>query len=101
MSGIQDQLIDIARRKERLIARAEAQRVALAGSIRELRGPIGVADRALEAARFLRAHPLLVGIGLAAVVAFRRRGLLSLASSGLAAWRVWRLLSAWPAALHR
>lgn len=97
MSRIQDRLIEIARRKERLIARAEAQRAAIGASFRQLERPISVIDRGLEIARFFRARPLLVAAIVTAVLAFRRHGLLSLASRALAAWRLWRSVSAWMA----
>jgi len=97
MSQIQDRLIEIARRKERLIARGESQRAAIGASFRQLQGPIGVIDRGLAVVRYLRAHPALVGVAVAAVVVLRGRGLLSMASRGLAVWRTWRALSAWSA----
>jgi len=97
MSLPRDRLIDIARRKERLIARAEAQRAAIRADFRQLQGPIAVVDRGLEIARFLLAHPLLIAAIVGAVTVFRRRGLLSLAGRALSAWRLWRSLSAWTA----
>ena len=91
-----DDLIDIARRKERLIARCAAQRENIAVAFRELQKPITIADRALAAARFLLAHPVLVVAIVAAVVGFRRRNLLLvLAARGLAIWRMWRAVAAW------
>lgn len=95
MNRNEDKLVEIARRKERLIARAESQRAAIAANFRQLQGPIGVVDRGLEIVRFLRRHPLLVAAVIAAVVAFRRRGLDSVASRALSVWRIWRSVSAW------
>ncbi len=95
MNDIQDQLIEIARRKERLIARAESQRAVIGESFQQLQGPIGVVDRGLDIARYLRRHPLLVAAVIAAVMAFRRRGVVSLAGRALSAWRIWRSVSAW------
>ena len=97
MSPNQDRLIEIARRKERLIARAEAQRAAIGETIRLLRRPIGVVDRGLEVVRFLQAHPMLVASAVAILAVFRRRSVVSLAGSLLTAWRLWRLVSAWSA----
>jgi hypothetical protein len=97
MSRFEDRLIDIARRKERLIARSESQRVAIAGSFRGLGRPISVIDRGLEVARFFRDHPLLLAGVITTVAAFGRRGLFSLARRALTAWRLWRSLSAWVA----
>lgn len=97
MNRIQDRLIEIARRKERLIARAEAQRAAIGASFRQLERPISVIDRGLEIARFFRGRPLLVAAVVTAVVVFRRRGLLSLVGRALTVWRLWRSVSAWTA----
>jgi len=88
-------LAETARRKERLIARCAAQRDALAGVLRDLERPIAVADRALAIARFFRAHPALVFVAAAILVAFRRRGALGLLGRGLAVWRAWRSISGW------
>jgi hypothetical protein len=97
MNSLQNQLIDIARRKQRLIERAESRRAAIGASFRQLQAPISVIDRGLELVRFLRRHPLLVTAMIAAVVAFRRRGLSSLAGRALSVWRIWRSVSAWSA----
>lgn len=99
MNPIQDQLIEIARRKERLIARTAAQRAEVGESFLQLRGPIGIVDRGLEIACFLRGHPLLVAAVVVAVVAFRRRGVVSFVGSLLTAWRLWKSVSVWPSRL--
>lgn len=101
MTSVRERLIEIARRKERLIARADAQRVLIAASLDSLRGPIAIADKGLEAAHFLRAHPLLVTVAVAAVVVLRGRGILSLAGRGYAAWRAWKSLSSLAVLLFR
>ena len=96
MNRSEDSLIEIARRRERLIARAGAQRAAIAGTYHELEAPAAIADRALGVARFLRAHPLLTAAGAAvAAVALRRPGVLLLAGRALAVWRLWRTVSVW------
>jgi len=95
MSRFQDQLIEIARRKERLIARAASERAAIGVNILRLQGPIGVVDRGLDIARFLRGHSLLVAIAIAAAMAFGRHRLASLAGGALSAWRMLRSVSAW------
>ena len=99
MTPVSEQLAEIARRKERLMARSEAQRAAIGASLRQLQGPIRIVDRGLDAARFLRAHPLLVVVAVATLVVFRGRGLLSLARRAFSVWRLWRSLSAWAARL--
>ena len=95
MTQVSDRLIEIVRRKERLIARAEAQRGAIAVAFQQLRRPVGILDRGLEVARYLRAHPVLVAALVAALVVFRRRRLISLAGTALTAWRLWRSVSRW------
>lgn len=97
MSRTRDQLVEIARRKERLVARAESQRMAVAADFRALQRPIGIIDRGVEVARFLRGHPLLVAAIVTAFTIFRRRGLLSVAGRALSVWRLWRAVSAWAA----
>jgi hypothetical protein len=94
MNRSEDSLIAIARRRERLVARAGAHRAAIAGTFFELQEPAAIADRALGVARFLRAHPLLTAAGVAvAAVALRRPGVLTLAGRALAVWRLWRTIS--------
>ena len=94
MKTAQQQLIELAHRKERLSARAQAQRRAIAASFQDLGRPIGVADRALEVARFLRAHPALIAAAAAALFVLRGRGLAGLAGRAFSAWRLWRTISA-------
>ncbi len=90
-----ERLIELARLKERLIARAALQRAAIAGTFREWRVPISVADQALSVARFFRAHPVLLAAAVTAVAALRGRTLIGLAGRGLAVWRLWRTVSTW------
>ena len=87
--------IELARRKERLIASVAAQRASFAAAVRDVHGPIAVVDRAVTVVRFLRAHPVLVAALVAGVVAFRRRGVVALVTRGFAAWRIWRSLGTW------
>ncbi|MBI1965239.1 MAG: hypothetical protein HYV99_06340 [Betaproteobacteria bacterium] len=90
-----ERLIELARRKERLIARAAAQRAAVAATIREWRAPIAVADQAFGIVRFFRSHPVLLAAAVAAIAALRGRTLIGLAGRGYTAWRVWRATSSW------
>lgn len=95
MNRIEHRLMEIALRKERLIARAAAQRASVGQSFSNLGGAIAVVDRVLQAVRFLRAHPALIAVAVAALVALRGRGLLSLAGRAFSVWRLWRSASAW------
>ena len=94
MSAIEARLAEIALRKERLKARADAQRRALDGNFRQLNGPAAIVDRGRNVMRFARAHPVLVAAGAMGIVAIRARFALSLAGSLLSAWRLWRAVSA-------
>ena len=94
MNWPENRLIEIAGRRERLIARAGAQRAAIAGTVHELEAPAAIADRALGVARFLRLHPLLTAAAVAAAaMALRRPRVLLLAGRAVAVWRLWRTVS--------
>lgn len=88
-------LIELARRKERLIARAEQQRIAIAVTCLKWRKPLGVVDRGVAIAHFLKAHPLVLGAGLAVAAVIGRRNLLRWAGRGVLVWRAWRSVHAW------
>lgn len=100
MTWSRNQLTQIAGRRERLIARAAAQRTAIAGAFGELRTPIDIVGHVLDVVRFFRAHPVLLTAVVAATVAFRRSRLISLVTRGLAVWRLWRSLAAWSSDLR-
>jgi YqjK-like protein len=56
-------LIRLAERRERLVTRAAEQRVALAQNIEPYRLPLALADRGINALRYIRSHPeWLVGV---------------------------------------
>ena len=88
-------LADIARRRDQLIARAAVERAATAASFRRLKAPLGILDRAMGAAYFVRAHPLLIGTGVAVIVAAvsGKLRMLPALGRGLAAWRAWKMIS--------
>src|SRR5688500_16370469 len=94
MTPMQEILTDIARRKERLAARSQLQRAAIAEKLHALRATIGGADRALDIARVLRAQPVLIAAAVAAALVFRGRGLSGLAARAFSAWRLWRTVAA-------
>lgn len=97
MNWPEDRLIEIARRRERLIALAASQRAVIAGTFHEWRTPIGIVDRVLGVVRFLREHPLLSAAAIIAAVAFRGGGLMTAVGRGLAVWRLWQSVSTWSA----
>jgi hypothetical protein len=85
-----DSTIDILLKRERLLARCAAQRDDLALLVRQLDGPIKVADRGIAAVRYLRVRPLLLGAVVALIAVIQRRGLWKWAKCGLVAWRAYR-----------
>ena len=89
------ELVEIALRKQRLIARSAAQRVEIAVAFQALERPFSYADRVVSMGRTLRAHPVLLGAVVAALVAMRRRSTFGLVARAVAAWRVWRQASLW------
>jgi YqjK-like protein len=96
MSRPREQLVEIRLRRQQLSARAAAQRTAVAVTFEQLSAPLGVVDRVVVAARFVRAHPVLFGVGVAAVVAMLRGSvvrMLPTVGRGLAAWRILRVVS--------
>ena len=96
MIWLKDELGEIAQRREQLRTRAAAQRVALADTLDQLSAPMDVADRVIAVAQFVRAHPVLFGAGIAAVVAMLRGNvvrMLPTVGRGLAAWRILRVVS--------
>jgi hypothetical protein len=95
MSRMRSRMIEVALHKERLVARANAQRAAMGDGLRQLQGPIAVADGAISVVQYLKSHPLLVAVAVAVLVASRGRGALSIAGRALSAWRLWRSVSAW------
>jgi YqjK-like protein len=66
-----EKLIRLAERRERLVVQAAAQRVALAENIEPWRAPLALADRGLTALRLIRSHPAWLVGGLVLLVALR------------------------------
>jgi hypothetical protein len=90
---------ELAHRREALIARCGEQRRQIAEVAQPLKSASRIVDRALNIARYVRAHPLLVGILVAAaMIAGRGRILrwvgiaLPIVSAGLRAGRALRKL---------
>jgi hypothetical protein len=64
-------LIRLAERRERLIAQAAAQRVALAQSIEPWRTPLALADQGLAALRYIKRNPAWIVGGVVLLAALR------------------------------
>jgi hypothetical protein len=71
-----DKLIRLAERRERLVAQAAAQRVVLTQNIEPWRQPLARADQGLAALRYIRSHPAWIvgGVVLLAVLRLGRIG---------------------------
>lgn len=82
-------LTEVLLARGRLLARSDAERLALAGHGAGLAPPLRLVDRALDAGRFLRAHPAVVIAAGALVVLLRGRTMLGL---GVRAFGLWRLM---------
>jgi hypothetical protein len=65
-----NKLIRLAERRERLVTQAAAQRMALAQNIEPWRKPLARADQGLAALRYIRNHPAWIvgGVVLLAVL---------------------------------
>jgi hypothetical protein len=94
---------ELARQRDALIDRCEAQRRRMAELAQPLKSASRVFDRALAVARYVRAHPLLAAAALAALAMvspagwLRRLGLvLPIVSAGLRAWPSRRSLGSPP-----
>ncbi|HUO43743.1 MAG TPA: YqjK-like family protein [Burkholderiales bacterium] len=90
-----DRLFELAQRRERLLARVEQQRSAIAAEWQAWEKPAALVDRGVAVAGFLKSHPLLIAIGVAAVVVLRLHKLRKWLGRGWMLWRVWRSAGAW------
>ena len=68
-----EKLARLAERRERLIAQAAAQRMALAQNIEPWRKPLARVDQGLAALRYIKRHPAWI-VGAAALLAALRPG---------------------------
>jgi hypothetical protein len=82
-------LTEVLLARGRLLARSEAERLALASHGAGLAPPLRLVDRGLDAGRFLCAHPAVVVAAGAVAVLLRGRTILGL---GVRAYGLWRLV---------
>lgn len=80
----------VLRERQDLLARIAAQRTELAGIVSGLDGPAAIVDRGVGVLRYLRSRPVVVGAIVAALAAWRGRGVVSLATRGFGLWQVAR-----------
>jgi len=88
-----NRVAQIHARRERLIAKSAAQRDELALLIAPLRRPIQVADRAVAGAQYLRAHPGVIVIAVAALVVLSPKRAFRWARRAFGLWRGYRLIA--------
>lgn len=85
-------LTQLAERRRSLVAQAAAQRIALAHDMEPWRARLALADRGVDAVRYVRRHPaLLVGAALL-LVAWRPRHAVKWLQRGWLAWQFGRRL---------
>ncbi|MEN6585006.1 MAG: YqjK-like family protein [Sulfuricella sp.] len=82
-------LIELAERRERLVAKIALQRGELARHAAPLNSVFAVADKGVAALRFLQRHPGLVAGAVGLVVALRPRRALAWLGRG---WSLWKLV---------
>ncbi len=68
-----DKLIRLAERRERLVAQAAAQRMTLAQNIEPWRNPLARVDQGLAVLRYIKSHPAWI-VGGAVLLAALRPG---------------------------
>lgn len=91
-------LAQVRARRERLVAKAAAQREEMALLLTPWQAPLAVADRGVTVAAYLRAHPAIVIVAVAALVVLAPKRAFRLARRAFAVWRGYR----WAAkALHQ
>lgn len=66
-----EKLIRLAERRERLVAQAAAQRMALAQNIEPWRIPLTRADQGLAALRYIKSHPAWIVGGVVLLAALQ------------------------------
>ncbi len=90
-----EQQVALAVRKERIVVRAGQQREQLAQWGERLKKPCAIADKAVDAGRYVKAHPWTAGVAVGASVLLGRRHLFRVARYGWSAWRAWRFVGGW------
>jgi hypothetical protein len=84
-------LIRLAEQRERLVARAEAQRRTLEEDVEPWRGPLALADQGVAVLRHIRSHPEWLVGAVVLLAALRPRRFGKWLGRG---WMSWKLLRA-------
>ena len=83
-------LAQIHVRREHLLAKAAAQREEVALLLEPWRAPLAVADKGVAVAAYVRAHPSIVVVAVAALVAISPKRAFRWARRAFALWRGYR-----------
>jgi hypothetical protein len=83
-------LAQIHARRERLLARAALQREEVALLLKPWHAPLAVADRGIAVAAYVRAHPSIVIVAVAALVVLSPKRALRWGRRAFAVWRGYR-----------
>jgi hypothetical protein len=78
------------REREELLARCDAQRAEIAALALQWEGPLRIADRVVAGVNYLRHHPVIVGVLVAALAIVQRRNWWSWVKRGFVLWRAYR-----------
>jgi hypothetical protein len=85
---VSKRLIELAERRERLVALAALQRSEFSRNLSPLKTCCAVADKGVLALRYLQQHPALVAGAVGLLVALRPRKAFSWLKRGWFAWRL-------------
>jgi hypothetical protein len=93
---VNQELIDLAVERGRLLERIDSQRHLLAQQLQPLGEALGTADRVVTGVRqcgdYLKRHPEWVATGVAVLVILRPSRIWRWSSRAFLAWRTWRML---------
>jgi len=88
-----EQQIALAVRKERLLVRIHQQREQIEVWGGRLRKPCALADKAIDAGYYVKAHPWTAGVAVGVAALVGRHHLFRMAGLAWSGWKVWRLLN--------
>jgi len=81
-----ERMLAVMQRRGELLTKITSQREQVAQAGARWQTPLALADQGLVVLRFLRSRPVLVA-GVAALLVWRRRGMVGVVKTG---WRVWK-----------
>jgi len=90
-----EQHVELARRKEYLIAQVGRDRETIVALGARLERPFALADKAVEAGHYVKAHPWIAVATAASAGILGRRHLWRAVGWSWALFRTWRVVSPW------